>query len=197
MNISKKIFYQLIASTILSVNVLIGQDTPNHNIPLNNSQQSAITQPKQFENFKDRLFLGGNVGASFGSITFINLSPIVGIKINKEFSVGTGFIYNYYSQSFAGRNYVSTIYGGNAFARYFVFENLFGQVGWDRLSVIDYRSSIINSRIWVDNILLGVGYRQLFSDNGALVAMIFYNVNQTPLSPYQNPIIQIGFNIGL
>jgi hypothetical protein len=121
----------------------------------------------------------------------------MGIKINKEFSVGTGFIYNYYSQSYAGRKYVSTIYGGNAFARYFVFENLFGQVGWDRLSVIDYRSSIINSRVWVDNILLGVGYRQLFSDNGALVAMIFYNVNQTPLSPYQNPIIQIGFNIGL
>ena len=44
----------------------------------------------------------------------------------------------------------------NGFAHLLNFkENLFAQVGWDRLSVLDYRVSYSNSRAWVDNILLG------------------------------------------
>ena len=155
------------------------------------------SEPKEFEKFKDRLYLGGTVGAWFGTSTYVNLSPIIGVKINKQFSVGVGAIYNYYSQTYAAKKYVSTLYGGSGFARYFVMENLFAQVGLDRISVPDYRTGILNSRAWVDNVLIGAGYRQQFSDKGTIVAMIFYNVNQTPLSPYQNPIIQIGFNVGL
>jgi hypothetical protein len=160
---------------------------------------SQSNQPIQrdFNNFKERLFFGGNVGAWFGSTTYVNISPLVGCKITKQFSLGAGFTYNYFSQSYQGQKYTSTIYGGNGFARYLILENLFAQVGWDRLSVLDYRSPIPNSRAWVDNILLGGGYRQSFSEKGSFVAAIFYNINQTPLSPYQNPIIQIGFNIGL
>jgi hypothetical protein len=78
-----------------------------------------------------------------------------------------------------------------------ILDNLFAQVGWDKLSVPDYTSININSRRWVDNILIGGGYRQAFSDKAAFVAAIFYNINNGPNSPYQNPIIQIGFNIGL
>lgn len=153
--------------------------------------------PKDFNSIKERLYFGGNVGAWFGSTTYVNLSPLVGCKITKQFSLGGGFTYNYYSQTYGTQKYTSTIYGGNTFARYLVFENAFVQVGWDHLSVPDFYSPIYNSRVWIDNILLGGGYRQKFSERGSFVAAIFYNVNQTPLSPYPNPIIQIGFNIGL
>ena len=78
----------------------------------------------------------------------------------------------------------------------FIIENLFAQLGWDHLSVPDYYSVANDARVWVDNILVGGGYRQPFSDNGSFIIMAFYNVNQTPLSPYPNPIIQIGFNVG-
>jgi len=153
--------------------------------------------PKDFNSFKERLFFGGNVGAWFGTTTYIYLQPLVGCKINKQFSVGGGFTYNYFSQTYGGQKYTSTIYGGNAFARYLVTENFFAQLGWDKLSVPDYTTGIMDSRAWVDNILVGGGYRQAFSERGSFVAAIFYNINQTPLSPYPNPIIQIGFNIGL
>ena len=154
-------------------------------------------EPKEFENFIDRLYVGGNVGASFGTTTYINIQPLVGCRINKKLSVGVGFTYNYYSQSYLGSRYVSTVYGANAFARYMILDNLFAQVGWDKLSVPDYAGITPDSRRWVDNILIGGGYRQPFSEKGAFIAAIFYNVNQGPYSPYQNPIIQIGFNIGL
>lgn len=153
--------------------------------------------PKDFNSFKERLYFGGNVGAWFGTTTYINLSPLIGCKLTKQFSVGCGFTYNYYSQTYGRQKMISTIYGGNVFARYLILENLFAQVGWDRLSVPDFYSPIYNSRAWIDNILLGGGYRQKFSERGSFVAAIFYNINQTPLSPYPNPIIQIGFNIGL
>jgi hypothetical protein len=162
--------------------------------PLNN--QSPIA-PKDFHSFKERLYVGGNVGAWFGSSTYINISPLVGCKVTKELSFGVTGTYNYFSQTYNGQKFVSTIYGGGVFGRYLVFENFFAQVGAERLSVLDYTSPIPNSRAWVDNILVGGGLRQKFSDNGSFVAAIFYNVNQTPLSPYPNPIIQIGFNIGL
>jgi hypothetical protein len=158
--------------------------------PLNNTDT-------KWDGIRSRIFVGGNVGASFGTITYINISPLVGYKITDDFSAGAGFTYNYISQKYGVQKITSTIYGSNVFARYSIFQNLFAQVGWDRLSVSDYRSVIPNSRVWIDNILVGGGYKQPFSERGNLVAMIFYNINQTPLSPYPNPIIQIGFNLGI
>lgn len=160
-------------------------------------QPSNQTAPKEFASFKDRLYYGGNVGAGFGAISYVLIQPLVGCKITKDFSIGAGFTYNYYSQNYSGVKYTTTIYGGNAFARYIIMENFFAQVGWDRLNVPDYTTGILDSRAWVDNLLVGGGYRQRFSDKGSVVAAVFYNVNQGPLSPYRNPIIQIGFNLGL
>ena len=153
--------------------------------------------PKDFNTLRERFYVGGNVGASFGSTTYISLQPLLGFKITPKFSVGAGFTYNYYSVNYYGKRYVSTIYGSNAFVRYMILENLFAQVGWDKLSVPDYASGFNNQRRWVDNILIGGGYRQPFSSKAFFVAAIYYNINQTPYSPYANPIIQIGFNIGL
>lgn len=182
---------------LLSINLALFSQENTSNTLQHNS--TPLNQPvvKDFNNLKERLYFGGNVGAWFGSTTYINLSPLVGYKVTKQFSIGTGFTYNYYSQTYRGQKFTSTIYGANIFARYLVLENLFAQVGWDRLSVADHNSPIINSRVWIDNILVGGGYRQKFSNNGSFVAAIYYNINQTPLSPYPNPIIQIGFNIGL
>lgn len=165
-------------------------------VPTNTMPTNSVT-PNNFSSIKERIFVGGNVGASFGSTTYINIQPLIGFKVTPKFSVGGGFTYNYFSQNYFGTRYVSTVYGGNAFARYMILENLFAQVGWDKLSVPDYYSNISGARRWVDNLLVGGGYRQAFSDKGAFVAAIFYNVNQTIYSPYANPIIQIGFNIGL
>jgi len=72
------------------------------------------------------------------------------------------------AKTIMAKKYVSPIYGGNVFTRYYILENLFAQIGWDRLSIEDYRSVIPNRRVWVDNILLGGGYRQSFSNNGSL-----------------------------
>ncbi len=193
----KKIISYLVLFFLLHT-ICIAQENPP---PIPPAQPFPHSQPpmapKDFNSFIERMYVGGNVGAWFGTSTYINVSPVIGIKITNELSLGVTGTYNYYSQTYGGQKFVSTVYGGGAFGRYLFFENFFGKVGFEKLSVLDYISILPNSRVWVDNILVGGGYRQLFSKRGSFVAAIFYNVNQTPLSPYPNPIIQIGFNIGL
>jgi len=186
--------YLIILFLTIASQFAFAQETlpPSTPPPLNN--QPA---PTDFETFKERIYLGGNVGALFGSTTYINVSPLIGFQITKQFSAGIGGTYNYLSENYGGQKYISTVYGTNVFGRYLFTENFFAQAQWDRLSVLDYTSPILNQRAWVDNLLIGGGYRQLFTAKASFVAMIFYNINQTPLSPYNNPIIQIGFNVGL
>ena len=187
----------LFLTLILCFCLVNGQAQDDVRVPTTPTTSSVNRNeaPKDFETFKERIYVGGNVGASFGSVTYISLQPLIGCRINKKLSVGVGGTYNYYSQTYYGTRYVYTVYGANAFARYMILDNVFAQVGWDKLSVI--RDFSTNERLWVDNLLIGAGYRQAFSDKAAFVAAIFYNVNQGPYSPYRNPIIQIGFNIGL
>lgn len=192
MKLLKGLFICLLGTVSYSVSAQENPVTPSPVQPLNN--QSA---PKDLETFKDRVYVGGSASGWLGSTTYLSLSPLVGVAINKKFSVGAGGTYNYYSESYAGRKYTSTVYGSNLFGRYMITENFFAQVQWDRLSVPDFNSPILNERTWVHNLLVGGGYKQFFTERGSFVAMIFYNANQTPLSPYTNPIVQIGFNVNL
>lgn len=188
--------YIFIVFGILYINVLVSQNTET--VTTTPSYTNTPQKQKEYESFEDRLYYGGNVGASFGTRTFVNLSPLVGCHITKKFSVGLGAIYNYYSIAQNGIKYSTSIYGANTFARYNVLDNLFLQAGWDRINVPNYSNfAVKDARAWTDNILVGGGYRQPIGGNGSITAMIFYNINETPLSPYQNPIIQMGFNIGL
>lgn len=143
--------------------------------------------------FIDRLFWGGNVGAWIGNPTFVDLSPLVGIRITEKFSGGIGFIYNYYSYKYSNYNYATNLYGSRIYARYFILENVFAQAGWDRINRDNPYAGLPNTRIWIDNLLVGGGVRYPVSDNFYVVASGLWNLNQTPLSPYANPIIQIGF----
>lgn len=143
--------------------------------------------------FVDRLFWGGNLGAWFGNPTFVDISPLVGVRITKKYSMGVGVIYNYYNYKYGNYKYSTNLWGGRIYARYFILENVFAQVGWDRINRDDPYAIKPNTRIWIDNILVGGGLRYPISDNFYAIASGFWNLNQNEYSPYSNPIIQIGF----
>lgn len=164
------------------------QNLQNDDYRMNDEKEKPEKTP-----FIDRLFWGGNVGAWIGNPTFLDLSPLVGIKITEKFSAGVGVIYNYYSYKYNNYSYTLNLYGGRVYARYFFLENVFGQVGWDRINRDDPYAKKLNARVWVDNILMGGGIRYPIGDRFFMVATGLWNLNQTPLSPYANPIIQIGF----
>lgn len=144
---------------------------------------------------KDRLYYGGNFGMSFGTITFIDVSPLVGAMITNRLSGGVGGTYQYFNdRRFIGGN--SNLYGGRAFGRYNVFPNVFAHAEYENLNFDLYNPvSDRFERAWVPGFLLGGGYFTPFGQRGGANFMFLYNLlYDVTRSPYNEPfVIRFGF----
>lgn len=150
----------------------------------------GVVQPK--ESFSERLFYGGNFGLMFGTITYIELSPLVGYRITERLSAGPGVSYIYLQDN---RFDLSTsIYGGRLFARYNITDYLFGHGEYEVLNRESPYS--LEGRVNVTSIFIGGGYRQRFGLNSFLSIMGLWNLNDSEYSIYRNPIIRMGFSAG-
>lgn len=153
--------------------------------------------------FKDRIFIGGNLGLQFGSATYIDISPLVGYKITERIHAGIGATYIYYKvkDSYYNYAYETSIYGGRLFGRYYFLETLFGHAEFEVLNmdVPEEISGTPNFNYVRDNItsvMVGGGYAQPIGENSALILMVLWNLTEEQYSPYQNPIFRIGFSAG-
>jgi len=156
--------------------------------------QSTYGQNKENNNpyaglpFKERLFFGGDLGLSFGTVTYIRIAPIIGYNINQKFAVGAGPSYQYYKDN----RYVgvqSSIYGGSIFSRYFVLENIFLQSEFEVLNLeelyydpADFTRNRVTIPIW----FVGAGFSQRTPNGSGFFIGIFYDLIQDINSPYPN-----------
>jgi hypothetical protein len=151
--------------------------------------------------FMDRIFFGGDLGLQFGTYTFINVSPVIGYKFTEKVVGGFGITYQYLSYSDV--NLSTNIYGGSLFGRYYILENLFAHAEYQLLNLepfyVNYSTGNIykGSRMNVESYLVGGGYRQPISGNASFNILVLWNLSNSIYSPYSNPIIRAGFNIGL
>lgn len=153
----------------------------------------GLTNPDK-KPFYERLYFGGNIGLQFGSVTFIDVSPLVGYKVTEDFSIGAGITYIYIKYNYFN-SYSTDIYGGRIFSRYYFLENLFAHAEVEQLSgQWDY---FTNRRFFVTSVLAGAGYRQPISDRASMNLLVLWNFNESIYSPYTNPVIRGGITIGL
>lgn len=150
--------------------------------------------PRNTESFGDRIVTGGNFGLQFGSVTFIDISPMVGYKVTDRFVPGIGATYRYLNYHYYG--YEQNAYGGSIFARYYVLDNLFAHAQYEVLNG-EWNPFLPDYRYNMTSIFVGGGYRQMLGDRLATSILVLFNVNESEFSPYQNPIIRIGFGFGL
>lgn len=145
-----------------------------------------------FQNWREKITVGGNVQALFGNPTFIYLSPTIGYLPYKRLNIGAGFIYNYYSVDYGSYGkYSESIYGSHTYVRYFVIPNLYVQGQYDRLYQPDYYAR--GRRVWVDYVLGGLGYSQPIGDHLAFHTSLMYNFTPHRLSIYPSRyVIQFG-----
>jgi len=156
----------------------------------------------------DRLFFGGNFGLMFGTITNIEISPLVGYYITPKLAAGTGIRFEYFKDKGFYAPYETTIYGGNIFSRYTIISNLgeglniglnagiFGQVEYEALSLErEYFEPPYteNGRFTLHSVLVGGGIIQPIGRRSAFMLSVLYNLNETARSPYSNPIVRVGF----
>ena len=81
-----------------------------------------------------RIFVGGGVGVGFGDVTYVNVSPFVGYRVDERLSVGAGLIYRHRNDERFGRDISTNDYGANLFARYTVVGPFFVQSEVETLS---------------------------------------------------------------
>ncbi len=155
---------------------------------------------KEKSNFSSRLFYGGGFGLQFGTVTLIELSPLVGYKVTPKFGVGVSPTYKYYSY----KNYYSNssslktnVYGGSVFARYLIFSSVFAHAEYETLFFNTKYPGYPDELQQFNSLLVGGGYRQMIGRNAAMNLMILWNLNDTYDSPYTNPVIRMGFSIGM
>lgn len=151
--------------------------------------------------FSDRLVTGGNFGFQFGTVTFIDISPIIGYIITDKFLAGAGIKYQFEKDKrFIPALKIST-YGGSIFSRYYILDNIYLHAEYEFLNLepiyIDYAGNYyIGNRIWIGSPLAGAGYRQAVGRKSSFDILLLYNFNETPYTPYNNPVIRAGVTLG-
>jgi hypothetical protein len=161
---------------------------------------------------KEKLFVGGNFGLTFGNYTLINVSPQIGYRFSDFFAAGVGINLQYVSwkdEYSNGDNSKTsqTVTGLNVFGRIYPIKNfmiqvqpeenyLFGKQKYYQASTQTTFKNNTDAKI-VPSLLLGGGL-VIPSGRGAFITSVFYDVLQKDNSPYGNrPIVNFTYNVGL
>ena len=154
--------------------------------------------PEDKPPLKDRMYYGGNFSLQFGSLTFIDISPLAGVMITEKFSTGLGATYQYLNFKYA--NSSSSVYGGRIFGRYNITQNFFGHTEVESLNTAYIVPGATPdqdrlTRDWVTGVFVGGGYFTPFGNRGGANITVLYNLNyDNRRSPYNEPyVIRVGF----
>ncbi len=167
----------------------IAQDT----IPLPPKRPDTPRTP-----LRDRIFTGGNLGLNFGSLTYINVSPILGYRVTPKFSTGFGVTYSYFSDNRdPSFKFETNTYGGRLFAQYEVFENAIAYSEYELLNM-EVPNLLFTDLVRknISSLFVGGGYAQPMGRNSAFMIMVLFNVLESDYVIYENPVIRMGVNLG-
>ncbi|MCX6235107.1 MAG: hypothetical protein NT175_10400 [Bacteroidetes bacterium] len=164
--------------------------------PLFAQRDSTAREDLYKPRFIDRLFFGGNFGLQFGTMTLVEVSPLVWCSITPRLISGVGVTYEYYKDSRYSYVYTTNIYGGRVLLNYFVFKNIFAHAEYELLNYDAYITPFTTERVNVNSWLVGGGFRQMIGGRSFMTLSILWNLNETPYSPYTNPIIRVGIGFG-
>jgi hypothetical protein len=161
--------------------------------------------------FSDKLVYGGSLGLQFGTLTLIDLSPVVGYRLTERLETGIGFTYKYYRykdywyDNTTGQGYdlKSNITGGSIYVRYHFLENVFAHAEFEQLHYrfTDYYNTGAGIQsdkraANISSVFIGGGYKQRISQGSYFFIMGLWNLTEDSMSPYSNPVLRMGVMIG-
>ncbi|MCH2046289.1 MAG: hypothetical protein MK212_19400 [Saprospiraceae bacterium] len=163
------------------------------------SMTFAQESPSPSQSFRDRVYFGGGLGLSFGTVTSVNVNPLVGYKFTDKLSGGVILQYQYTKVDDGIVDYTSNNYGGSLFARYRFIEQLYGHVEYSNVNYdLFYNNGESAGRVWVPMLLVGGGYVSQIGSRSTIFLQILFDVLQNQYSPYQSgqPIYSMGIGVG-
>lgn len=151
-----------------------------------NGQSNHSDEELKNMTLKERMYFGGGLGASFGTITYVALMPVVGYRIMHRWSAGVGINYQYLSDNNVP-SYDTHIYGGNVHTRVYIWEQLFAHGEFEILNLENYnRFEDRFQRYNVPALFVGAGYFMPFGARSGVGITFLYDVIGDTHSPYPN-----------
>jgi len=182
-----KIYILLILLLVINCNYILAQ------------RQKEAAPP-----LKERLFFGGNFGLQFGTVTDIQVSPVVGIWLLPRIAVALGPDYRFYKYG----NIRTSIYGGKAYTEFVIIQNLnsiipiggntgiffhledeFLSLETDAWKFPPY----LTKRFSINTVLAGGGISQQIGRRSSMNFMVMWALNESVYDVYGNPEIRISF----
>jgi hypothetical protein len=154
---------------------------------------------------RERMFFGGTFGLQFGTVTNIEVSPIVGLWVLPRLSVAAGPSFTYYKYY----EDETTMYGGKAYAQFVLLQDLNNilPVGLHTGIFIHLEDDFLNleSAYWqtppysserfnVNTVLFGGGLSQQMGRRSFMNIMILWAIQNSGYPIYSNPELRISFN---
>jgi hypothetical protein len=152
---------------------------------------------------KERLFYGGNLGLQFGTITDIQIAPIIGIWLLPRVNVAIGPDYRFYKYQYEKTH----IYGGKVYSQLVVIRDIsslipmgghtgiFLHIEDDLLSLESafWNPTILSDRFTINTVLAGGGISQQIGRRSAFNLMFLWTLNDSGYDFYGNPEIRVSF----
>lgn len=157
-----------------------------------------LEQEEEEEIYQSKLYVGGYMNLSFGTYTVIGLTPLVGYKISRQFSVGTQISYEYVKDKSYNVVYETSNYGLSVFSRYRILPQLYAHAEFSEMNYKFFYNDGGSTREWVPFLWLGGGYSQPISQNTWFNAQVLIDVINNEDSPYYGyePYFSVGFGVG-
>lgn len=194
--------------------------TPDILAQAGNEKSEQKTSKDSSKTWKDKLFFGGSLGAQFGSLTIVELNPVVGYRFTPRLAVGIGGRYSYYNDRrslyftntdsvISSSRFNTHIYGGSVFTRYTLIKDLqnvlplkiyggiYAHAEYELLSLesryFDLACDFSGKRFLLHSVLVGGGYHQKIGRKSYIYLELLWNLTETINTPYENPVFRIGF----
>jgi hypothetical protein len=151
------------------------------------------------------MFFGGSFGLQFGTLTNIQVSPVVGLWVLPRLAVAAGpnfTYYKYYDEE-------TTMYGGKFYTQFVVLQDLSNilPVGLHTGIFLHLEDELLNlesaywqvapytsERFTVNTILLGGGMSQQLGQRSFMNIIVLWALQDPGYAIYSNPEIRLSFN---
>lgn len=160
------------------------------------SDSSDLKEPRiNGAELKKRIYVGGDISASFGGALYFYTSPIAGYELYKGVSVGVTGMYQLFRQTFTnGSSLSSHAYGGGLFVRYRPepLKWLLLQTEFDIYNAEDFTTSYAGDRVNLPAFYGGIGYAGGFGKSYSQIMLMYDFANNI-----NNPLPKLVANFPL
>jgi hypothetical protein len=196
----KKIIIALIYIFIINLTLSFGNN-PTGEI----NSKSAKDIPVISKTPMKRVFLGCDVGASFGDYSVVRISPLIGYNISPYVSVGGKFVYIHSWEEInqnttSATTLQSNTVGGNVFLQYNLSSTFYLKSEFEYDNYKNYTTTQnTTSTTGVPFLFLGAGYTTSIAPNTNFNLGIKVDVLNNENSPFPDftPFFSVGITTGI